>query len=739
MIMYPIKKVGLVIVLISLLGCSTIPTPGRGWTIDDIQGPCVDQVIFHVADEDERVNGLLNGTFDIICDVSQRYSAELAAHESIEVESVLENGYSSIFINCDWYPLNFSAIRKAVALTISKQDICTEIYNTTVRPLDTILPQQHVYSAEGLFESMYHSELNEANALLNDAGFLDVDNDTYRENPLGQPLEIIFAVRNDPVSIKIGECIVSSLEELGLQIILSIREILPWDPTPLIYPYREWQLALDHVSIESDDIRWIAYEFWSEYADEADYNIPKYRSAQFDSWRNQLLKGHSHEEVKEAITAMQRILFDDCPLVPLCQEYTISAYRTDRFTGFKEYDFSEILHRWNLQHIRQKRGDSLSGVLHCGVPYIPDYSQTDTELYNFNDRIFGYYDDMFFDSLLVENAEGGLNPWLCESYTKETHDDDPSVVEGNCRYTFKLLNNVTWNDGTPLTAFDIISTFVQYRNSTRFEYSLAKSISSVYSLDDFTVVVEIATESYLSFKNIIECKILSKAVLEYNNDTGWDNWYPHLGDLPDQLWEASGPFTVEEYLDNEKMTVAKNQEYFRSVDTSRLPYISGVDNITISSGTIHELQWDVQSSKPHSIEIYRNDTLYYTSEGDGSEFMLQINESEECCVMYTAYIIDNEGFCGSHTIHVTVLPHFEMAIHDFFINPISLLFTLVGSSVMIFYGARIIHYKRTKGTHTRGKSEKNNLNELPKTIELSILVLCVTNSNRILRSRILKS
>lgn len=52
-----------------------------------------------------------------------------------------------------------------------------------------------------------------------------------------------------------------------------------------------------------------------------------------------------------------------------------------------------------------------------------------------------------------------LLPWLTESYSLLTHEDDPSVPQNHTHITFNLVQNATWSDGKTLTASDVASTF----------------------------------------------------------------------------------------------------------------------------------------------------------------------------------------------------------------------------------------------------------------------------------------
>lgn len=71
----------------------------------------------------------------------------------------------------------------------------------------------------------------------------------------------------------------------------------------------------------------------------------------------------------------------------------------------------------------------------------------------------GYYQmSMLYDTLLWRDSTGQLLPWLAASQPQRSAD--------NLTYTFALRPNVTWSDGTPFTADDVVFTFDYFASNT---------------------------------------------------------------------------------------------------------------------------------------------------------------------------------------------------------------------------------------------------------------------------------
>ena len=84
-----------------------------------------------------------------------------------------------------------------------------------------------------------------------------------------------------------------------------------------------------------------------------------------------------------------------------------------------------------------------------------------------------------FDTLLTMNEDNEPSPLLAESY--EQIDERT--------WKFKLREDVTFHDGEPMTAEDVVFSLNRARNSNYVSY-VVDAISEVTAEDDYTVVIK---------------------------------------------------------------------------------------------------------------------------------------------------------------------------------------------------------------------------------------------------------
>ncbi len=96
-----------------------------------------------------------------------------------------------------------------------------------------------------------------------------------------------------------------------------------------------------------------------------------------------------------------------------------------------------------------------------------------------------------FDTLFVFDADGNLQPCLAESYEQNGFD-----------VTIKLRTDVSFTDGAPLTADDVVFSFDVYENDTVNGPYIRQYITSIEKVDDATVLVHSLRDDEL-WKNIL--------------------------------------------------------------------------------------------------------------------------------------------------------------------------------------------------------------------------------------------
>ncbi|MHA1908722.1 MAG: ABC transporter substrate-binding protein, partial [Candidatus Thorarchaeota archaeon] len=83
-------------------------------------GPYLDKLVFDViTQEDQRVIALQDGDIDLIDDqLDPSFLETLVEAENVDVFHKVRQGYGYVEINCQKYPLNITALRRAIAFAL---------------------------------------------------------------------------------------------------------------------------------------------------------------------------------------------------------------------------------------------------------------------------------------------------------------------------------------------------------------------------------------------------------------------------------------------------------------------------------------------------------------------------------------------------------------------------------------------------------------------------------------------
>lgn len=170
---------------------------------------------------------------------------------------------------------------------------------------------------------------------------------------------------------------------------------------------------------------------------------------------------------------------------------------------------------------------------------------------------------MMYNGLIMWNLADGYRSIVPALATEWSVSDDQTV------YTFTLREGVSYQDGTPFNAQDVVATFNRITNppanlsisGIREQLSMVSSITAV---DDYTV------EFTLSQPTPFFLEVLAgDAMVIYSSEELEANDFDLRGvTVP----TGTGPFKFVEYIQGEKLVLEANTEYWNE----NLPYLDGV-------------------------------------------------------------------------------------------------------------------------------------------------------------------
>jgi len=178
--------------------------------------------------------------------------------------------------------------------------------------------------------------------------------------------------------------------------------------------------------------------------------------------------------------------------------------------------------------------------------------------------------NMIYDGLIMWNLADGYRtiiPALAETWTVS---DDQTV------YTFKLREGVTFHDGAPFSAEDVVATFDRVLNppdniSISGVQEQLEMLESVSAVDDLTVAFTLKrpTSYFLEIMAGEGMVIYAKKTLEENN-------YDLRGVTAPP---GTGPFKFVDYIKGEKLILEANPDYWNP----ELPYVDGIEMLHVAA------------------------------------------------------------------------------------------------------------------------------------------------------------
>jgi len=423
----------------------------------------------------------------------------------------------------------------------------------------------------------------------------------------------------------------------------------------------------------SNDVDWLAYEFWSEYAGVEYQNPTNFQNATYDSWRDQLINGTTYEEIYEAAAEMQKILQYNVPKLVVYENTYLQGYRNDQFTGHVEDYGRYIAGPWTMRKIHRLDGFP-GGTVPVAISEEPDSfnifvtnsAQSAAILSNLYSSLYKYGPD--------------LNPWpdLATNLLTETHSINPAVPVGHIRFTVDIIQNATWSDGEPLTAEDVAFTYTYAVESGVYFNPAGTDLNDMvaaYAPTPYRVVIEFSTESYWHFSHFAFDYIIPKHIFNDSGGigyAGWNTWNPVFD--PSEPHVTSGPFIFTDYEAGEFYEISKNPDYYYAPeDTSTTttttsttttttsnpaPVVLAASGSTYYVGTTgHFIYWSLYDDNPLFYMLYLDNEENYTGPWDGSDISVNVDGLSVGQHNYTLILMDSSANFAFSTVFVNVLEH----------------------------------------------------------------------------------
>ena len=551
------------------LSTAALPAPPTDLNV----GPNVDKVVFKVVvGNDQLILALQGGVVDIHDGFFNPDSyAILDADPNLEIsDDIMRNGYGHIKINTRDAPGNWTAFRRAFAYAYDKTRVLNEIHLGYMRMHDSVV----VYTndlfciEDDLDYHYYNAEPAVGNALLDAAGF-EIDPVTgYRNDPNGNPIHIVIGYSPSSPAIA-GGCAqigVDALEALHISGETNQEDFNTYLAN--LYNHGAYDMIFFATSFYGKTLDWMVREYGSEYANSYGQNDCNYVNETMDAILQDILDATTYEEAYAACAAAQEHLHYQVPLVITYQNMYLQAYRNDQFSGFIK-DYGRYIHsKWNIQNVKKLDG-TYGGTINAALGQEPDSFNGFTTNSGYSQQILNLVDSNLYDF----GPDLEPYPVLAESYLEETHDGvgsstaNPAVPEGHHRFTFDLIQNATWSDGTPFTAEDVAFTYTYLLESATLGNPSGAGLAdanlvAAYAPSTYRVVVEFGAVSYWNFGQAAYLSPIPKHIFEPGAGIGyegWNTWNPMFN--PEDPYVTLGPFLFTDMEAGEFYELSVNPDW----------------------------------------------------------------------------------------------------------------------------------------------------------------------------------
>ncbi|CAN5499018.1 ABC transporter substrate-binding protein [soil metagenome] len=185
-----------------------------------------------------------------------------------------------------------------------------------------------------------------------------------------------------------------------------------------------------------------------------------------------------------------------------------------------------------------------------------------------------------YDTLLWKDSTDEVLPWLAESF--EQSDD-------GLTYTFALRDGVTWHDGEPFTADDVVFTFEYFADQTlspQVIFQPIPDIDEVVALDDLTVEFRLAAPAatFLQFGAAGAVPIVPRHI--------WSDIADAAAESDPAVLVGTGPYRLESYTQGEGAYLyTAYDDYFLG-----RPFVERIENLPVGDELAALLTGDLDTA-----------------------------------------------------------------------------------------------------------------------------------------------
>jgi peptide/nickel transport system substrate-binding protein len=300
--------------------------------------PAIDAVVFQIyTNPDAMVAALQAGELDAVHNVPEESMATLDADDNIVAVAGYQGGFEEFALNggaAEGQPhpaLLDPVVRRAIGMALDKEAVIEDIlagYGTAAHAISPSADPRWIPDIPA--DEQVNFDVDGANALLDEAGYMDTDGDGIREMPGGgDNIVLRHAVNTDsPTYTDIGELVPGWMDTIGLGVEL--------------FNYDGGQLFEVIVAGDYDSFAW----GWTPFVDPdpmlsyftsgeiGNYNDANWTDPEYDRLYEEQKSELDPDRRLELVHEMLRLFYNSGVYYPLAYTPDTQAYRNDRFEGW---------------------------------------------------------------------------------------------------------------------------------------------------------------------------------------------------------------------------------------------------------------------------------------------------------------------------------------------------------------------------------------------------------------------
>ena len=493
------------------------------------------------------VQALTNGEVDMapIDNPSPDTILQLKNNPNLNIIPIGNFGFTYIGLNLRNSPLNNSIFRQAILYGFDRQRVLNDVlagYGETLTP--------------GLFSSAYANlgwrndsinsypyNPNKASQLLNSAGFVQSPSGVRVNPSTGQQLRtmFIFSKLSDPQAVAAANLFAQDMQSIGLPVISFPETDFDFNSQVKVTYY--FDLYIDTASADASPI-WL-YDLFAGANDVSPVpystNLVGYHNATFNACATQLMTASNSGSAKTAALRCQEELSLDVPAIPVYSKRLLivtqkSFPQISPITGSIDDTIAATI--TNMTGVGPVRIGEVSGLTDLNPTTVLAPADSLTLR-------------LITEPLLTHSEDGSPQPGLVDQW---------QMSDNSTKLTLVLRGGLNFQDGTPITAHDLVAT-LDWLTSNMVPstplYSTLNEIKSVSEVDSRTVLISLRDSDRFAVDIIANAFALPAGLLPTTNAP--------LTLMLSGALESSGAFTLVKFVQGSGVELRYDQPGNREV------------------------------------------------------------------------------------------------------------------------------------------------------------------------------